>query len=80
MISRACGNPDVLHGFQEVVSELQVILHDRAVTTRVSMDWSKIEENTYLHHIIKTVVNLCSGRHEVLLNSKHNHIEVDMEC
>ena len=53
------------HGFPEVTSERQVFSHDPAVTSMVSMA-GNIHKISLSYN--KTIVDLCFGRHEVLLN------------
>ena len=66
----------ILHGLQEVTSERQVILHDLhvAVTSMVSMVQNGIPYFLLYNKTIQKIVDLCFSRHEVLLNSKLNHI------
>ena len=58
----------ILHGLYEMTSERQVISHDPSVTSMVL-----IVQNGMLYD--KTIVDLFFGIHEVLLNSKRNHID-----
>ena len=54
-----------------VTSERQVISHDPSVTSMVLQEM----HNVHLFHK-KAIVDLCFGRHGVLLNSKLNHIDL----
>ena len=62
--------------FKEVTSERQVIPHDQAVTSMVSMvqHWKEIHTCNLSLSYNKIIIALCFARHEVLLNSQLNHI------
>ena len=59
------------HYLREVTSERQVISHDPFVTSMVLM-----AQNGKKCMYNKTFVDLCFGRHVVLCNNKHNHIDL----
>ena len=67
-----------------LTSERQVILHAPSVTSMVLMvptvnglNGPKCQETHDINLLYyKTIVNLCFGRHGVLLNSKLNHIDL----
>ena len=57
-----------MHGLREVMSERQVISHDPSVTSMIL--WSKRQDMGNIHLIYnKTIVDLCFGRHGMLLYS-----------
>ena len=65
----------ILTGLREVTSERQVISHDPSVfSTFYGQKWQEMHNIHLLYN--KTIVDLCFGRHGVLLNSKLNHIDL----
>ena len=60
----------ILHGLREVTSERQVISHDGSVMSMVLMVKNDRKCTTYIYFYNKTIIDLCIGRHGVLLNSK----------
>ena len=67
----------ILRGLWEVMSERQVISHDSSVTPMVLKNGIKLQEMHNIHlSYNKTIVDLCFRRHEMLLNSKLNHIDL----
>ena len=65
----------ILTGLWEVTSERHVISHYPSVTS--TFKWSKWQEMHKINLLYnKTIVDLCFGRHGVLLNSKLNHIDL----
>ena len=58
----------VLHGFQYVTSECQVVWHDQAVTSMISVDQNSRKHKVYLYHIMKHLLTV------VLVDLKCNRI------
>ena len=68
----------ILNGLLEGTSKRQVISHDPSVMSM--FNGLKGQEMHSLHLLYnKTIVDLCFGRHGVLLNSKLNHIDLPSE-
>ena len=66
---------EILHGLWEVTSERQVISHDQSVMSKVLMAQNGRNCSTYILILYnKKIVDLCFGRHGVLLYSKLNYI------
>ena len=66
----------ILYGLLEVTSERQVISHDLSVTSMDLMVLNGRKCNNIHLSYNKTIVDLCFGRHGVLLNSQLNHIDL----
>ena len=64
-----------LHGLREVTSERQVISHYPSVPSMVLMV-QKIKGKHIINLLYYTTVDLCFGRHGVLLKSKLNHMDL----
>ena len=72
-----------MHGLREVTSERQVISHDPSVTQVVLNNVPKLQELLDIYLLYnKTIVDLCFGRHGVLLYSGPNHFDCqyDVYC
>ena len=66
----------ILHGLRRVTQERPVITHDLSVTSVVLMV-QKWQEMHHIHLLYnKTIVDLCFGRHGMLLNSELNYIDI----
>ena len=56
---------EISHVFQKKMSESQVISHDQAVTSMVSMVYNG-RKYIFIFIIYKTIVDLCFSRHSVI--------------
>ena len=65
----------ILTGLREVTSERQVICDDPSITSTFNgLKWQEMHKINLLYN--KTIVDLCFGRHGVLMNSKLNHTDL----
>ena len=66
----------MLNGLREVTSDRQVILHDPSVTSMFNgLKWQE-KHNRHLFYNKTIIVELCFGRHGVLLKCKLNHVDI----